>query len=320
MSNNNDADAEVVFEYTGKGCVVPRNVTIVRFHPSVTEVENKAFQHCKHLRKIVFHEGLQKIGEATFASCTSLSRIKFPSTVTEVGYAAFNHCSSLREVVLNEGLLKIASAAFYNCKSLESITLPSAVTEIGTWAFYGCSNLREVVLHGVPREIGNAFRNCTGAFYNCTSLERFTFLTVSSRLDTLIQTGHWGEIESEVNEIRGVVERSGSELLVSAQTMGEGGRNWNQIRECIDKITRLISYYELKEAASIFELALWKFKLDQVDKANPIPRKKCRMDVPGPVKDIIRQYLPHECLLPVSDIQSSSSESDDEESSDDGYL
>ena len=66
----------------------------------------------------------------------------------------------------------------------------------------------------------------------------------------------------------------------------------------------------------MLELALWKFKLDQVDKANPIPRKKCRMDVPGPVKDTILQYLPYECLLPVPDIQSSSSESDDEESSD----
>ena len=51
--------------------------------------------------------------------------------------------------------------------------------------------------------------------------------------------------------------------------------------------------------------------------ANPIPRKKCRMDVPGPVKDIILQYLPYECLWPMPDIQSSSSESDDSESSDD---
>jgi len=52
----------------------------------------------------------------------------------------------------------------------------------------------------------------------------------------------------------------------------------------------------------MLELALCIFKLDQVDKANPIPRKKCRMDVPGPVKDIILEYLPYECLLPVSDI------------------
>ena len=44
------------------------------------------------------------------------------------------------------------------------------------------------------------------------------------------------------------------------------------------------------------------------------------MDVPGPVKDINLQYLPHECLrpVPVQDIQSSSSESDDYESRNDG--
>ena len=102
---------------------------------------------------------------------------------------------------------------------------------------------------------------------------------------------------------------------MSTQTMGGGG-NWNAVIRDLDKIIRLISYYELKEATSILELALWKFKLDQADAANPIPRKKCRMDVPGPVKDIILQYFPYECLLPVSDIQSSSSESDDYESSD----
>ena len=105
-----------------------------------------------------------------------------------------------------------------------------------------------------------------------------------------------------MDEVRGVVERSGGDLFVSAQTMGEGGNNWNRVREDLDRTIRLISYYELKEATSILELALWKFKLDQVDKANPIPRKKCRMDVPGPVKDIILRYLPYECLMPVSDV------------------
>ena len=357
MPNNNDADAEVVFEYTGEGCEVPQDVTIVRFHPSVVEVEddafdrcyslrevvfndglqkigigafryckslssitlpstvveveNHAFRYCSDLRKVVFNEGLQKIGSYAFSKCTSLSCIKLPSTVTEIDEWAFSGCSNLNEVVLNEGLQKIGGYAFCYCTSLSSITIPSTVTEIGISAFYNCINLREVIWHGVPREMGK------NAFYGCSSLERFTLPTISMRLYTLIQTGHWSEIENEVNEVRGVVERSGGDLFVSNQTMGTGGgRHWNAVRRDLDKIIRLISYYEIKEGASIFELALWKFKLDQVDKANPIPRKKCRMDAPGPVKDIILQYLPYECLLPVLDIQSSSSESDDEESSD----
>ena len=293
MSNNNDTSAEVEFEYTGKGCSVPKDVTIVRFHPSVNVVGYWAFRNCKQLREVVFNEGLQKIGICAFYYCRSLSSIKLPSTVIEIGGFAFKICNNLREVIFNEGLKKIGASAFYQCTSLSSITFPPTVTEVDDYAFYGCSNLREVMFRGVPREVGN------DAFCNCTSLERFTLPTISTRLDNLIQTGHWDEIENEVDEVRGVVERSG-ELFASAQTM-DRGRNWNRVRDDLDKIVRLISYYELKEGTSMFELALWKFKLDQVDRANPIPRKKCRMDVPGPVKDIILQYLPYECLLPVSD-------------------
>ena len=361
---NNDADAEasaeVVFEYTGEGCVVPKCVTIVRFHPSVVEVEDEAFKDCDHLSEVVLNEGLQKISWRAFYCCTSLSSIILPSTITEIGnYAfdrcgnlrevefndglkkigfgafwnctslssitlpstvteicncAFHSCSILREVVLNEGLQKIGRFAFHSCKSLSSITLPSTVTEIENGAFYDCINLRKSVWHGVPREIGQ------NAFCNCASLGRFTFPTISTRLDNLIQVGHWSEIENEVDEVRGAVERSDGELFVlSTQSLREGGNNWNTAREDLDKISRLISCYELKEGTSILELALWKFKLDQVDKANPIPRKKCRMDVPGPVKDIILQYLPYECLQPVSDIPSSSS-GDDDESSDGDYY
>ena len=339
MSNNNDTSSEVEFEYTGEGCSVPKDVTIVRFHPSVGEVEDRAFEDCNYLREVIFNErlqkigasafnycsslssitlpstvieveynafyncrqlrvvtfneGLQKIGYAAFCSCKSLSAITLPSAVTEVGFRSFNNCNNLREVVFNEGLKKIGDGAFYGCTSLSRITIPSTVTNVDRYAFDHCRNLREVKLYGVPREIGN------DAFRNCTSLERFKFPTISTRLDALIQTGHWEDIENEVDEVRGVVEMSGGDYFASARRMGS--RNRNRVRQNFDNIVRLISYYEIKEATSMFELALWKFKLDQVDNANPIPRKKCRMDVPGPVKDIILQYLPYECLLPVSD-------------------
>ena len=113
----------MVFEYTGDGCSVPKDVISVRFN-----------------------DGLQKIGDRAFSKCRSLERIVLPSTVTEIGIDAFNSCCNLREVTFNEGLQKIECTAFYKCRSLERIILPSTVTDIGYNAFNGCRDLKEVNL------------------------------------------------------------------------------------------------------------------------------------------------------------------------------
>ena len=63
MNNRGETSTtDVVFEYTGVGCSVPKDVTSVRFN-----------------------EGLQKIGEEAFYDCESLESIILPSTVTEIG-------------------------------------------------------------------------------------------------------------------------------------------------------------------------------------------------------------------------------------------
>jgi len=67
----------------------------------------------------------------------------------------------------------------------------------------------------------------------------------------------------------------------------------------------LIVYYEMKEAATLFELALWKARIDQADMSNPADRMASRIEVPGPVKGTILQYL-----LSSDDSEDSSSEDD----------
>ena len=131
------ADDDLVFEYTGAGCSVPKNVT-----------------------SVLFNDGLQKIGVLAFYNCTSLESINLPSTVTEIGTSAFRYCSDLHEVIFNNGLQTIGNSAFGNCKSLQSITLPSTVTEICYRAFYYCSSLREAILNNGLQKIGHhAFLN-----------------------------------------------------------------------------------------------------------------------------------------------------------------
>ena len=60
MDNRTSVDV-VLFEYTGDGCSVPKDVISVRFN-----------------------EGLETIGDKSFRNCTSLKSITIPSSVTEI--------------------------------------------------------------------------------------------------------------------------------------------------------------------------------------------------------------------------------------------
>ena len=122
-------------------------------------------------------------------------------------------------------------------------------------------------------------------------MERVLFPTLSYRLENIIQTSNWEEFLDKLNEVRGAVQWESNKLFVSRVTR----HNWNDIRRDLGRITGLVSYYELKEATSTFELALWKSKLDQADATNTTNRAAYRMDVPGPVKDTMLQYLDHTC-------------------------
>ena len=312
---------------------VPKDVTIVRLHSCVTEVSSFMFHDCRQLKEVVFNEGLRKIGYGSFYNCKVLQSITLPSTLIEVGKDAFHYCTSLREVVLNEGLQKLDINSFYGCASLKSITLPSTVSKIGMNAFNCCTNLKTVTLNESLQTIGHAaFVGCislesitipptvteisgttfyicrrlrevglhegiqiaSDAFAKCTSLERFTFPKLSFRLDTIIQAGKYVNVENKIDNIRDLVERSDSDLFISATPrlyLLAKGQHWKGVKEALGRIDRLLTYYELKEATTLLELAMWKSKMDQAEEASDINRDLYRIDIPGPVKNTILQYL-----------------------------
>ena len=335
---------DVVFEYTGmeERKDVPDDVTIVRFHSSIVEVDDRMFKECDQLKEVLLNEGLQKIGDESFYHCKSLESITLPSTLIEIGSYAFAGCSSLGEVVLNETLRTIGVAAFASCLSLEHITFTSTVTDIGAAAFCCCSGLETVILNEGLKKMGKSvfascalkritiphtiteiskstFEDCQGLrevglhegiqkiaidtfgdslqrissnpFEECSSLERFTFPKLSTRLNTIIQLGQ-REVEDKIDNIRGnLVARRGSELFVSAVSVEMFCCNWKTRREFFGRIDRLITYYELKEATTLLELAMWKAKIEQTGGINLTDRGAYRIEVPGPVKEAIMKFL-----------------------------
>lgn len=327
---------------------------------SVIEIGHEAFKGCNGLahivtgwaprrkrtdglRKVVLNEGLKRIGVDAFHNCCLLKSVTIPSTVNSVTHGAFAKCFNLQDVVLKEGIKWIGMKAFRDCKKLKSITIPSTVIDIGTCAFAGCNNLREVIIHneGVQFEDDNAF-------FNCQSLERFKFPSLSTRVENIIQTG-W-DIEAKLDSISTVRWRAGrrssrdasrraGELSIrpvhtrrrgatfpvvlygdTFPVVGEyrfrGGTIYRdrfdniyevdtsvEVKKELNKVVRLIEYYEMKESTTLFELALWKARMDWAEiiycsqkrcllwLSNPANRVAYRVEVPDLVKTVILQYV-----------------------------
>ena len=270
---------------------------------TVTEIGQYAFQDCHSLREVVLNGRVSKIEGYAFQNCPLLESITIPSTVTEVGAHAFNDCSNLRAVVLNKGITKIGREAFAGCKSLKSITLPSTITEMGSKAFEQCIGLKEVVLEKSQRgpfvsstpAWNKAFYGGSSPFHGCSSLERIKFLDLSKYLGIIIQVYGYAEVERKVDEARGlVINRRGSELYMSPEVTRRS-EDWKATLVSMLKILKLITYYLKREATTLFELAVWKAKLIQAGEANDdTNRDACRIEIPGPVKDALLQYLPKE--------------------------
>jgi len=237
------------------------------------------------------------IGEEGFGGCKSLECITIPSTVIDIGAQAFDNCSRLREIVIvneilqiNDGLKRIENSALAGCTLLHCITIPSTVIEIEALAFEGCSRLREVVIVNEEVQID------VKSFWGCTSLERFKFPSLYTRLDNIIQAGQ-RDIEAKMDDIPALEWRDGELVIPTVcQCVGAIGRLQTIAKkvdeEKLDRVKGLISYYEIKEATTMFELSLWKARIDEAaDDVEPADRDARRIEVPGPVKDTILQYI-----------------------------
>jgi len=168
-------------------------------------------------------------------------------------------------------------------------------------SFQHCNSLIEVLINESIQELGAnslivgklPLKELRLPLLDCRNLRRFKFASLSARLENIIKRGYWSEIEDKVDAIDGVVERSGSgELFISRAVIRQGNDNtWATVQRCLNQIARLISYYEMKEVTSMVDLALWKCKISQASAISSSDREACRIDMPGPAKDVILQYL-----------------------------
>mmetsp|Transcript_31008 Transcript_31008/g.65619 ORF Transcript_31008/g.65619 Transcript_31008/m.65619 type:complete len:158 (+) Transcript_31008:406-879(+) len=124
-----------------------------------------------------------------------------------------------------------------------------------------------------------------------------------------------GDILTAINETTHVSMVDG-EVLISGPPM-DGSNDWVTCKESLNRILALIELAQLKEATTVFELALWREKMMEesvVDDGNR-NRESCHIEVPGPVKDAVIQFFPRKeqnqsVEQPESDQSSEQPESD----------
>ena len=123
----------------------------------------KLYVNGAELTEFVAPAGVTKIGDSTFAGCSSITKIVDMADVTTIGKYAFCQCDNLVSANF-EGVTLIYDYAVNNCASLERVWLGSAILSIYKYAFYKAeSKLAEVYCSAtIPPSI--YYGSSTGVF------------------------------------------------------------------------------------------------------------------------------------------------------------
>ena len=141
------------------------NLESIEIPPNVKKIGTWAFQGTK-LKEIIFHEGLEEIGERAFADLAnpvSIEELVLPNSLIKIGAHAFHQGTGrssqtvIKKLVIGDSITSIGVSAFYEC-GIETLVIGSNVKTIEAGAF-GFNNLTTLVIPNSVEIIeGTAFQ------------------------------------------------------------------------------------------------------------------------------------------------------------------
>lgn len=149
-----------------------------------------AFERNLSLETVILEEGITNIDEKAFLSCEHLRQVTLPSTLKSIGDAAFASCKELEEILLPEGLQSIGGSALRFCVSLTTLRIPASVTDISTvFTFSDCYGLSALeVAEGNPNYVvvdGVLFSKDMDTLYNYPCARPGEFYVIPASVKTL---------------------------------------------------------------------------------------------------------------------------------------
>lgn len=104
------------------------------------------------INNIIINDGIDYIGNFSFARCINAESIRISDTVTNIGDRSFLTCRTITDIVLPPHLDTLSHGAFMGCTSLQSLHLYNNITSIADYAFNNCDSLKIVYFYGTPEE------------------------------------------------------------------------------------------------------------------------------------------------------------------------
>ena len=152
------------------------SIKAVSLPDGLTRIGDNAFYSCSHLSDITIPASVKAIGKEAFYYCLNLPALVIPDSVTDVGEGAFSSCQYLSEVTVGNGVRSIGDQAFEGCMNLKTVCLGSSVERIGSGAFVMCKSLTDITIPESVTSIGD------DAFGSCSSLSGVTVLNPSCEI------------------------------------------------------------------------------------------------------------------------------------------
>ena len=169
LSNVRFAQSSILSSCTGLKTVILHEDTALApnafSYSSIEEIDyygstvaNGLFRNAKSLKKVVFHNDIEAIGDEAFSGCTALTTLEFKGSCGAIGASAFKNCSSLTSFTMPAGVSAIGANAFENCTKLTKVAINANSTISATNAdvFKGCTLLKKIELVGESEKYNTA--------------------------------------------------------------------------------------------------------------------------------------------------------------------
>lgn len=116
----------------------------IHLPPTLTEVENYAFNRCVNLKNVKMHASTVYLGSSAFAHCQNLMRVEGNDIMT-LSDRAFWKCPKLEKIYANfRG--DVFTQTFGGCWALKDITFSNV--SLHRLVFWGCKSLKTLYFNG----------------------------------------------------------------------------------------------------------------------------------------------------------------------------